>query len=293
MTRTAKARPNRTGSLYGTRAVITSLHAKAHAVVPAFAEHAGIVVEAYEGFDTDSLGTFTGEVARPGDMRETAVLKARRGIADTGMRFGIASEGSYGPHPVYAFLPGGLELMVFVDGESDLVVCETLVEDRPCFASETVRTRAELETFAGRIGFPAHGLILAPAKGAYPPDAIEKGLDTPEALVAALPRVMARSDDLSARVTTDMRAHRNPTRMATIGRLAERLARRVATPCPECGAPGFGRVRSEPGLPCELCGAPTRQTAVHIDACAACDYELTRKVSDPHADPAGCDFCNP
>lgn len=281
------------GPYQGARALITTRHHKCNAVAPPFAAIAGIEVETYSEFDTDSLGTFTGEVPRPGDMRQTAIAKARAGLDATGERLGIATEGSYGPHPVYPFLPGGTEVMVFLDVDTERIVCETLIEDRPSFAETRIRAPAELEAFAARVGFPEQGLILAPAQGAPHAGAFEKELTRWDLLLAALPKVQALSEDGCARALTDMRAHRNPTRMTTLGRLAERLATRVATPCPACGAGGFGLVGREPGLPCRDCGTPTRQTAATILGCTACDFEQRQRGPERFADPAGCDICNP
>ena len=47
--------------------------------------------------DTDRLGTFTGEVERPGPPRETALMKARLGQRATGLPRALASEGVFGP----------------------------------------------------------------------------------------------------------------------------------------------------------------------------------------------------
>ena len=47
--------------------------------------------------DTDRLGTFTGEVERPGPPRETALMKARLGQGATGLPCALASEGAFGP----------------------------------------------------------------------------------------------------------------------------------------------------------------------------------------------------
>ena len=44
--------------------------------------------------DTDVLGTFTGDVPRPGSPFETAVAKARIGMGLTGCSLGLASEGT-------------------------------------------------------------------------------------------------------------------------------------------------------------------------------------------------------
>jgi hypothetical protein len=89
-----------------------------------------------------------------------------------------------------------------------------------------------------------------------------------------------------------MRAHLNPTRMRSIARLATELAERLDRLCQSCGAPGFGRVATEPGLPCRLCLTATPQPAADIHGCARCEHR-TRIKRHELADPAGCPFCNP
>ena len=77
--------------------------------------------------DTDVFGTFSGEIERVGTPLETAVKKARTGIALTGNPFAIASEGSVGPDPLLGFFNANVETMVFVDEELDIQVHETVI----------------------------------------------------------------------------------------------------------------------------------------------------------------------
>ena len=92
-----------------------------------------------------------------------------------------------------------------------------------------------------------------------------------------------------------MRAHMNPTRMGVIAALAERLARRIATPCPSCATPGFGPLRTEAGLPCAECSGKTALVRAVIHGCARCGYEETHPRPDgrTEANPAECPLCNP
>ncbi len=94
---------------------------------------------------------------------------------------------------------------------------------------------------------------------------------------------------------TDMRAHCNPIRMATIRRLAFRLVRRVATTCPACDAPGWGLVGTRVGLPCRACGLATELVHFEDFGCVACSHRQLRPRRDrlKAADPAHCPYCNP
>ncbi len=93
---------------------------------------------------------------------------------------------------------------------------------------------------------------------------------------------------------TDVRAHANPTRMENIRLAAEDLVKKLNSRCPACGLPGFWIVERIVGLPCEDCGAPTRETRAEVHGCLKCAHRATRERTDMTAAPAGrCDYCNP
>ena len=278
----------------GRSAVLITLHGKERAVAPAFRQILGMNVVATTDVDTDALGTFSGETPRKGTMRETAVAKARLGIEATGLRFAIASEGSFGPHALVPFLPSGVELMVFVDADRDMVIQETMAAARTNFAHLVAAPGSSIDSFLAKVGFPAHALIVRPNAGDAHA-ALSKGIADRGGLDRAVAAAAAASADRCALIETDMRAHLNPTRMETLARLAMQLALRVAACCPACAAPGWGRVDVARGLPCELCGAPTQSVAAEIFGCAACGHREQRPRSDGrlHARPADCDECNP
>ena len=160
----------------GYRAVLATMHGKETVIVPSLRDELGLMVETAAGLDTDALGTFTGEIPRVGSIREAAIAKARLGMAATGLPIGIASEGSYGPHPLIPFVSGGIELMVLVDDMRGIVIAEHLVEDAPAYAHAEVATSQQLEAFLGRIGFPDHAVIVKPNVPAAPPVPLHKGL---------------------------------------------------------------------------------------------------------------------
>jgi hypothetical protein len=145
------------------------------------------------------------------------------------------------------------------------------------------------------VGFPSHGLLVRPHRAVVGHSGIVRGIRDPVQLAEAIRLACRDSGDERALVETDMRAHMNPTRMASIRTLAFRLVRRLRTACPACGTPGWGRVRSESGLPCSWCGGPTDLTSCDIFGCAGCDHEERFSRSDGllHADPGQCPRCNP
>lgn len=271
------------------------MHGKEAAIANVLLERLGLVVTVARDIDTDALGTFTGEIPRAGSIRDAAIAKAKLGIAATGLPIGIASEGSYGPHPHLPFVAGGIELLVMVDERRGIMVCEYLVEDAPMFDHVFAGPDDALGPFLDRIDYPAHALIVKPA-GAGPGAApIYKGLRDRDSLTSAIRDCAARSTDGRALIQTDMRAHMNPTRMATIGRLAHSFADRIATPCPICALPGYGQTGVETGLPCRACGAPSVLVRHQLYGCTGCDHRDRRPRPDGrrHADPSHCPECNP
>lgn len=110
------------------------------------------------------------------------------------------------------------------------------------FRHWTLSDLAALPDILRLSGFPAHGLIVGrPGETAF-----HKALTGEAALRAHLARHLA---DGPLHLECDMRAPRNPTRMAMIARCAAALAERLASACPDCGAPGFGEIAPLPGAP--------------------------------------------
>jgi len=278
--------------LDGLRVALGTMHGKDAAIAPALAR-LGITVIVPDDLDTDRFGTFTGEIPRAGEIEDAARAKARAAISATGLPIALASEGSYGPHPVIPFVPLGQELILWRDETLGYEVIERVFDETPCFDHVETASARDAGAFLERIGFPETAIVAAPAT--QPTAPVAKGVRDAEALTSAIARAAEVSGNGLALLQTDMRAHMNPRRMATIGRLAEALARRLATACPGCDAPGFGRMRTQPGLPCEACGLPTDLVAREIHGCGACDYTESRARSDGRtsASAATCPLCNP
>ena len=94
-------------------------------------------------------------------------------------------------------------------------------------------------------------------------------------------------------IETDMRAHRNPTRMRVIRRAAVNLIRRYRSLCPACDHPGFWVTDRPLGLPCSWCGGPTNAVRADISSCEGCGHRVERPVAATTADPGLCNDCNP
>jgi hypothetical protein len=285
----------------GRSLALATLHDKQQVFVPAF-DTLDVRIVTPQGLDTDQFGTFSGETPRRGTMRAVAIEKARLGMAATGLSIGLASEGSFGPHQAAPFLRAGVELAVLVDDERGIVITERHTTLSTNFDACVAVAGDDVQPFLSRVQFPAHGLIVRPNTLASPwwklhPDLrlIFKGIRNRSALEEAIAACARRSEDGLAHIDTDMRAHMNPTRMASISELAHKLARRIACLCPACATPGFGPVSYARGLPCRICGEESITPSGEILGCVACDWRVEARTHDLHdlATPGDCPVCNP
>ena len=278
---------------------LATKHGKERAIGRPLQAALGLEVMVPPNLDTDALGTFSGEVERVGTPKEMALRKARLGMAAAELPYGLASEGSFGPHPFIPFLPIGQELLIFVDDVLGIELSEFLIVEDTNFNHQIVAPGDDLTGFLQGIGFPSHAVIARPniarPNATWDRQLLFKGLTELATLKEAIAASAATSPDGRAHIETDMRAHLNPTRMASIRRLAFRLARRLATVCPACGTPGWGRIDVELGLPCMDCGTLTDLVRAEILGCTACDHRSAHPRPDgrSHAEPGQCPYCNP
>lgn len=275
----------------GRRAGLATRHGKLAAIGPVLADRLGLMVEPVDA-DTDRLGTFVGDVARPGDAVTTALAKARLALA-AGYTVGLASEGTFGPDPALPFLPLAVEHVAIIDTEIGISLVETRRSRHTNFAHAEVAPGEDIQAFLGGMGFPDHAIVVRAADW-RPSDPYRSGIQDIGALQAALSWAAALGATGRVRLDTDMRAHMNPTRMREIGVVAEALAERLASACPACFAPGFGRVDVVRGLRCEDCGTPTALVRAEIWGCVRCEHREERPATGHQwADAAHCPQCNP
>ena len=238
--------------------------------------------------DTDQFGTFSGEIVRTLRPRGAARVKARLGMELAGTPYGLASEGSFSSG--LGFLVEHHEVLMFVDQTRALELVEGTVTTSPLAPGRRITTADDALAYAASIGYPAQGVLL---RGGATGQLVYKNLDTSAELSHTAARLLAAADDSPVTIAPDYRAHRCPSRAEVITELAEAMARRLATPCPSCDAPGFGQVDVERGLPCADCGLPTRVIAADTLGCGACDHTVRAARAEASASPQWCDFCNP
>ena len=279
------------GSAYrGRQVALLTQHGKERVIAPVLEVALGCRVGRVAGYDTDLLGTFTREVPRPGTQLEAARKKARIGMELAGLPLGLASEGSFGPDPYTGLFPWNVEMVVWIDDTLDIEVVG-VASGKTNFSHLLTANWEEAETFACAAGFPEHRLVARPQ---HEDDArIRKGIAAWTTLREAFHWACGEADNGRAFLETDVRADRNPTRMERIGQAAQDLARKLCALCPICEAPGFQLAERVPGLPCEDCGAPTREAKADIHRCVRCGHQVTVESPVKAATAGRCDFCNP
>ena len=275
----------------GRRLLIVTKHQKEEVIAPLLEEAFGVTCFVAKDFDTDSLGTFSGEIARKDDALTTLRKKCWEGMQAEGFDLAVATEGSFGNHPTIFFAPANDELIMLVDQKHNFEIVERVLSMETNFNSSELHSRDELKAFLDKVQFPPHGIILKDAAENW--TKIYKGITDYGSVENLFDEIVCSNN--SCFIETDMRAMCNPTRMKIISDVCFKLINKLHSICPECLFPGFGVVGGEAGLLCSSCSMPTRSTSTHIYKCQHCHYES--KILYPNGketeDPMYCDFCNP
>jgi hypothetical protein len=271
--------------------LIATKHKKEKVIAPILEKELDLICFVDETFDTDVLGTFTGEIERKLDPIATAREKCLRAMRINNCDLGIASEGSFGPHPSMFFINADDEFLIFIDTLNKIEIIVRELSTTTNFDGKKIQNQKELLEFATQTDFPKHGLILRKSKDEN--TEIHKGITDMETLKKIFEQLHSKYN--SVYVETDMRALYNPTRMNVIEKATEKLVQKIKSTCPQCQMPGFGITDAKKGLECSLCGSPTNSTLSSIYICQHCEF--TKEELYPNKktteDPMYCDYCNP
>ena len=271
----------------GKKGVIVTNHKKERVISPVFQHALGLECSVIApAFNTDSYGSFSGEVPRTRTPVETLRMKCLEGMKYSGAKIGIASEGSYGSHPTIPFLNASQEYMIFVDLEHHIEIVESnLFTDITVF-HERLNSKNQTLKFLRNFNFPNQGVLLKNSAG----ELLSKSVKTiSDVLVIAENEWRGGSEII---IESDLRAMHNPKRMRTIEKLALKLVKRIKQLCPECETPGFGPIDRISGAACSNCGKVSTRTLAIKYACNHCNYSESR-VKKLFIDPMHCNWCNP
>lgn len=275
----------------GRKLVIATKHSKESVIAPILEKELGVSCFVPENFDTDVLGTFTGEIERTEDPIKTVRKKCLLAMEQSNCDLGIASEGSFGAHPSIYFASANDEFLLFIDKKNNLEILAREISTDTNFNGKEIQNEKELLEFASQAKFPSHALIIRASKDDT--THLEKGIQEVSFLTETFQKIIDKHS--SAFIETDMRAMYNPSRMAVIEKATQKLIDKINTFCPECNTPGFSVTDAKSGLPCNLCGLPTSAIISHIYTCQKCHF--SKEVQFPNRktteDPTYCDYCNP
>ncbi|MEO8997777.1 MAG: DUF6671 family protein [Rhodanobacter sp.] len=281
-------------SLHQAQAVLATMHGKERVIIPLLHKALGLHIDVPANLNTDRFGSFSRDIPRIGSPLDAARAKIAAAFEQAPQAsIGVASEGSFGPHPQAPFVPIESEIVLLQDRRSGLEIVGHYLTSRTNFAQMIAAEPDAAMSFAERSGFPAHGIIVIGTAAGKPDPSrlLRKDIDSVQELRAAVAEAIALCG--AAHVETDMRAHRNPVRMRAIKRATIDLVRRYRSQCPRCARPGFAVTERLSGLPCGECGEATDVTRAEVLLCAGCAHRIERPCGKSLADPARCDYCNP
>jgi Zn finger protein HypA/HybF involved in hydrogenase expression len=260
------------------RVVLLTKHQKSRWIGPLLAEAGVQLVESNE-FDTDQLGTFSGEIERTLTPKDAALTKAREACRISGNDWGLGSEGSFGGGPAAGLINWNEEILCLYQRSTGLTVYAHA--SGPSAVAPLDLNQPLTEQLPQ---WPGQHWIAKHSQG------IEKGLNAQQ-----LEAWMSQFADSTQSITIepDLRAMYCPDRQLMLEKAAQDLAYRLQQRCPQCQSIDFVVKQHHPGLPCALCGLPTRLAKSRVKICPQCDYQESELVEPPKADPAHCHYCNP
>ena len=270
----------------GIQIAMPTKHGKAAVIKKAFNQFFPVeIVEV--NVDTDSLGTFAGEVERIDTPLETAIKKHQ---LVSGYEFTISSEGSIGSDPAIPFLISDYEILVFKDHKKDITIIEAHRSFEIKAFKKEIFLGENIEEILEQYDFPNHSVIVkAPELTRISPF---KGLKNLEAVNQAIEDVAKVSKKII--IESDLRANHSPSRMENIYVTAQKLAKRINNLCSACQTPGFGLKSYKKGANCTFCKRLNPEVInSEILGCVKCDFEINGQIINKEIAPDKCIWCNP
>jgi hypothetical protein len=275
----------------GRTLVIATMHKKERVIAPLLEANLGVKCIVSDQLNTDVFGTFSGDISRVQNPMDVLRMKCNAAMDLTNVDLAVASEGSFGNHPMMYFTSADDELLMLVDRKNKLEIVERELSLQTNLNATYVNDFEELKSFALKIQFPSHAICMKDSEigGSF----LVKGIQTMDQLKSCFNECFNKFN--SVYVETDMRALYNPTRMKVIEIAATKLCAKIASKCPNCSFPGYSVQTVLTGLPCSTCHFPTKSTRAFIYKCEHCAFQEEKNF--PHdkteEDPMYCDFCNP
>jgi len=242
-------------------------------------------------WDTDAFGTFSGEIKRKLSIRDTLRAKAENTHKIYKADLVLVSEGSFGPHPQIPLINSNHEMLLLKDFSKNREIFAQTIGVKTNIDEIELTKFEDAKEFLKRSRFGSHGMIIADRK--ENPLYIKKGIISLAELKKEFHKIL--KDYQKVYLSTDMRAHMNPTRMKVIRKAAGELVKMIKSICPQCQCPGWDVVDYVEGLPCSQCELPSTTIKELVYKCQECGYKENKPRLDKKAyiAPDHCEFCNP
>jgi hypothetical protein len=189
-------------------------------------------------------------------------------------------------------MPWNIEIVLLIDKLHNIEIIGVHEGSDTNFSHRIVSSIEEALEFASEALFPSHGLIMRPDH--QNSRFILSDIIDERNLRDSFHQCVEKSKNNKVFIESDMRAHRNPTRMRNIEKATQDMIKKLLNTCPLCQTPGFMISKNVKGLLCELCYAPTDLTLKHIYECQKCHHQ--NEVLYPHGEQCPvkyCGWCNP
>jgi len=269
----------------GRQVALLTRHAKSATIGPVLQDGLAIELVVTDAFDTDLLGTFSGEIARALPAHRCGLRKAELAIELTGLDVGIGSEGTFGPGPLGGLMAWNIEFLVWHDRTRDWTI--TGRSQGPSQASREALTSVE-QAIRFAAGAPVGQGLIVRGNGQ-----VFKALHEADTILEAASACLSGRRDEPASIEFDLRACHSPERRARIEAATHDLVARLLALCPRCGRPDFSPDDVEYGRPCAECDAPTPLVSATRAVCLDCGFTARQAAPASYADPAYCPHCNP
>ena len=128
--------------------IIATKHQKERVIAPILTEALGVECFVPDNFDTDLLGTFSGEIERKSDPVSTLRQKCLMAMEMYNCDLGLASEGSFGAHPTVYFATADDELLIFIDKKNNLEIIVREISTVTNFNAREIENTRQLIDFA-------------------------------------------------------------------------------------------------------------------------------------------------
>lgn len=273
--------------------VIATMHKKESVIKPILERELWVECFVVENFNTDRLWTFTRDIKRKWNMLETARLKINYAMEITWCDLWVSSEWSFWLHSWIPFLNSNFELTLLIDRKNNLEIAWHHLITNTNLDWKYLENFQEALEFAKKHWFPEHWVIIRLSEKSN--FFIHKNINDENDLKNAINKILSLPFVKKFYIETDMRAHKNPTRMKNIELSINDLVKNIKSKCPKCESPWFIVSDIERWLPCKICLRPTDKPTFEIYTCKKCNFVKKVKIEKywEYADPWECENCNP